>query len=130
MANTFSNTVILDSPNRVVVIETMIGDGTAIADRVVVDKSALTVFPSASQLKIEKIQYCIYGISMLLEWDATTDTTIAVLGGVGGSSGTLDFTDCPIPDNTAVAGRSGDIVLTANSIANPSSYTLVFYCRL
>ena len=83
MVDTVDSKVVFAGTRRRVVHLTNISDGTGEADVVKVDVSALTGpdGTAPTYTVIEEIQWSINGFtSVRLEWDATTDDEIAILG--------------------------------------------------
>ena len=105
MPDVVTSQTIVNGDRNIVQHFTCLSDGTGETAAVKVDVSAL----GCTEVAVEKILYSVYGFEVTLAWDATTDVTFAVLQG----QGVLDFTRFGgIPDNSAAANRTGDIVLT------------------
>lgn len=127
MADTVNSQVIEDGPRNYVIRLTNISDGTGESDVVKVDVSGLTgpdVGVAPDRVAIKSIDYNVQGFDYVtLEFDATADDEIAVLGqGVG----YLPF-DPPV-NNPKSSGYTGDVLLTTSGGASGSSYDITLHC--
>lgn len=129
MVDTVTTKTLFDSPKRLIVQLTNVSDGTGEAAVIKVDKSTFTGQNKLepSKLGIEKIEYDVSNMRVLLQWDQTTDETIAVLQG----HGVLDYWEdgkhsCNIGVNT---GGTGDILLTTAGQAVGEGYTIKLHLR-
>ena len=83
---------------------------------------------SASSQVVEWIDYDVQGFTYVrLDWDATTDDEIAVLGQ---GQGSFDWTADGGLVDPASTGATGDIVLTTNGAASGATYTITIGLRL
>ena len=126
MADAVTSKVILNSPKRHIVVLTNVSDGTGESNVVKVDKSTLTG-PNGlepSKLRVDKIEYSVFGMSVTLSFDRTSDIKIAVLQG----DGCLDFTEAGgLIDSTT--GDTGDILLTTTGHTSGDTYTITLHLR-
>jgi hypothetical protein len=134
MADTIGIRNILNLPRRLVVRADIQSDGTGSTDGILVDKSTYTGLNGAEPTKfvIERIDYVLDGMQVILEFDHTTDDLIMSLGGNTDNAGTIDFTqDGRYPGFTdpASAGATGDIVGTTVGHTAGDKASFVFYLR-
>ena len=97
-------------------------DGTGQAGAVLVNASALTPNPGI-HMKIRRIKYSIQGMSIRLQWAATTPVDIAILSN---GQDILDWTDDyagGFPNNGGT-GATGNILITTVGALAGSSCTL------
>ena len=132
MANALVNTVLFNGKRRLVVQSTFLIDTAAeMTDAIAVDKSAFTGPDGTEPTKfvIEKIEYALSGIQVLVEFEHTTDDPVAVLDG----QGVLDFSqDSKYQGfvDPASAGTTGDIVMTTLTAAVGDKGSVTFYLRM
>ena len=121
MANVVTSQTLLDGPRNLVILLTGVLDTSNEARAIKVDVS--TYDPAPLKVRVDKIQYSIAGaLQVLLDWDATTDVTFAVLSGQG------EIEACNIGglQNNAGAGVTGDVYLTTFGwSAGTLSYTIL-----
>ena len=121
MANTVTTQTLLDGPRNLVILLTAVLDTSNEARTIKVDVSSYDPVPT--KVRVDKIQYSIAGaLQVLLDWDATTDVTFAVLSGQG------EIEACKFGglQNNAGAGVTGDIYLTTLGYsAGTVSYTVL-----
>ena len=121
MANVVTTQTLLDGPRNLVILLTGVLDTSNEARTIKVDVSSYD--PAATKVRVDKIQYSIAGaLQVLLDWDATTDVTFAVLSGQG------EIEACKFGglQNNAGAGVTGDIYLTTLGYsAGTVSYTVL-----
>ena len=121
MANTVTTQTLLDGPRNLVILLTGVLDTSNEARVIKVDVSSYDPVPT--KVRVDKIQYSIAGaLQVLLDWDATTDVTFAVLSGQG------EIEACKFGglQNNAGAGVTGDIYLTTLGYsAGTVSYTVL-----
>jgi len=121
MANTVTTQTLLDGPRNLVILLTGVLDTSNEARTIKVDVSSYDPVPT--KVRVDKIQYSIAGaLQVLLDWDATTDVTFAVLSGQG------EIEACKFGglQNNAGAGVTGDIYLTTLGYsAGTVSYTVL-----
>ena len=123
MADAVTSQIIEDGPRRCVVKLTNLSDGTGEAAVLKVDVSALTAHPdlgACTGVKIRSVKYDIFGMSVSLLWDATTDVIALILAGYGKQ----DFYKTGIIPNSAGAGKTGDILLTTNGASAGDTYSV------
>lgn len=128
MAVTTTNKTVYESPNKIAVQYTVVGDGAAtVTDAVVIDKSGLTgpdkgVEPGS--LSLMEIVWNISGSSVIhLEWDHTADDLIGKFAGVG------EYTYVPYggKHDPRSSGGTGDVVFSDNGTAIASGEVVDFY---
>lgn len=127
MVDTVDSKVVFSGKNKYVVRLTNASDGTGESAVVKVDISTLTGPDGTPPTRtvIEKIEYDIFGMTVRLFWDHTTDDEIAILSGAG----FLDWTEVGgLVDNGT--GDTGDILLTTNGHAAGDTYHITLYLRL
>ena len=121
MANAVTSQTLLDGPRNLVILLTGVLDTSNEARTIKVDVSSYD--PAPTKVRVDKIHYSIAGaLQVLLDWDATTDVTFAVLSG----QGELEACKFGGLQNNAGAGVTGDIYLTTLGYsAGTVSYTLL-----
>lgn len=132
MANTITNTTLFRGKRHLVVQSTILIDTAAeMTDAIAVDKSAFTgpngIEPG--RFVIEKMEYSLSGIQVLVEFDHTVDDPVAALEG----QGVLDFSqDSQYQGfvDPASAGTTGDIVMTTLTAAIGDKGSVTFYLRM
>jgi hypothetical protein len=126
MADAVTSTTLMDSDRVAIIQLTNTSDGTGEAAVKKVDVSALSA-NSAGQactgVRLAKIVYSTFGMSVKLLWDATTDTICWDLN--ADYTTDEDFTDFGGIRNTAGSGKTGDIMLTTTGHTNGDSYVMV-----
>jgi hypothetical protein len=131
MADTVTRRIIEDQGRRAVVRAEITSDGTGTTDGILADISALAVGPdgtASSKFAIERIDYVIDGMQVVVEFDATTDDFIATLAGTG----TIDFTQDGKYQgyiDPASSGTTGDIVGTTVGHTAGDKATIILYLR-
>ena len=126
MADAVTSTTIVDSDRLAVIQLTNTSDGTGEAAVTKVDVSALS--PSSNGqactgVRLAKIVYSTFGMSVKLLWDATTD---AICWDLNADYTTdEDFTEFGGIANTAGTGKTGDINLTTTGASSGDSYVIV-----
>lgn len=130
MVDTVDSLVVFAGTRRRVVRLTNISDGTGESDVVKVDVSTL-VGPDGTAptyTVIEEIQWSINGFtSVRLEWDATTDDEIAVLGT---GNGYFNFKNAGGLVDPKSTGTTGDIMLTTAGAVSGATYDITLVLRL
>lgn len=126
MADAVTSTTLMDSDRVAIIQLTNTSDGTGEAAVKKVDVSALSA-NSAGQactgVRLAKIVYSTFGMSVKLLWDATTDTICWDLN--ADYTTDEDFTNFGGIRNTAGSGKTGDIMLTTTGHTNGDSYVMV-----
>jgi hypothetical protein len=128
MADAVTSTTIQDG-NRIAVIQlTNTSDGTGESAVTKVDVSALSANTANGQactgVKLGRIVYSTFGMSVKLLWHATTNTICWDLN--SDYTTDEDFTGFGGIQNTAAAsGKTGDIKLTTTGHASGDSYVIV-----
>lgn len=127
MADTVTSKVVFSGRRKYVIHLTNTSDGTGESNVLKIDKSTL-VGPEGkepSKLVIEKIEYDVSSMRVLLTWDQTSDETIAVLQG----HGCLDWRKSGrlVGANT---GGAGDVLLTTANQSSGDGYDITIYCLL
>lgn len=112
MANTFTQTKIIDGPRTVVIHAYLESDGLAgeITDGVLVDVSTLSPVPD--HLVVQQIDADITGFSAKLEFDATADVPFYNISPDTSLSACWHETG-GVPDPKG-AGYTGDILITTS----------------
>ena len=128
MADAVTSTTIQDG-NRIAVIQfTNTSDGNGESAVTKVDVSALATNSANGKactgVKLGKIVYSTFGMSVKLLWVATTNTICWDLN--SDYTTDEDFTDFGGIQNTAAAsGKTGDIALTTTGHTSGDSYVIV-----
>ena len=117
----------MDSDRVAIIQLTNTSDGTGESAVKKVDVSALSA-NSAGQactgVRLAKIVYSTFGMSVKLLWDASTDTICWDLN--ENYTDSEDFTEFGGIRNTAAAsGKTGDIMLTTTGHSDGDSYVIV-----
>ena len=123
MADAVTSQTLVDGDRNVVMKFTNISDGTGEAAVLKVDVSTLSGAPDS--VKIERIDYDIFGMAVNILWDATTDVTGIVLA----NHGTLDFCEFGGLINNAGAGKTGDILFTTIGHSANDTYSIVLHMK-
>jgi len=127
MADAVTSQTIQDGARVAILKFTNVSDSSGESAVVKVDVSALSADPltgkSCSSVTVSKIQYVTFGMSVKIEFDASTNVLIAHLP--ENYSDMLDFSDFSGIPNNAGSGKTGDIVFTTVGHASGDSYTIV-----
>ena len=128
MADAVTSTTIQDGDRIAVIQFTNTSDGTGESAVTKVDVSALATNSANGKactgVKLGKIVYCTFGMSVKLLWVATTNTICWDLN--SDYTTDEDFTDFGGIQNTAAAsGKTGDIALTTTGHTSGDSYVIV-----
>ena len=121
---------------RVIIHLTCQSDGTGETDAVKLRLSDLRT-PSGnvpSRTALERIEYNVYGLTVLLKWDRRPHATIVVLNAATGSvsgyevyktgGGLVD------PGESGVGDGTGDILLSTTNVDSGDSYDITMVVRL
>lgn len=119
MADAVTSQTLIDGTEHCVMVLTNVSDGTGEAAVLKVDVSALNGAPSA--VKINRVNYSVFGMSVSLLWDATTDVRALALQG----DGELDFGHIGGLPNNSGTGKTGDLLLTTTGHSLGDTYTVV-----
>ena len=128
MADAVTSTTIQDGDRIAVIQLTNTSDGTGESAVTKVDVSALSANTANGQactgVKLGRIVYSTFGMSVKLLWHATTNTICWDLN--SDYTTDEDFTGFGGIQNTAAAsGKTGDIKLTTTGHASGDSYVIV-----
>jgi len=127
MADAVTSTTLMDSDRVAIIQLTNTSDGTGEAAVKKVDVSALSDSSTGqvcTGVRLAKIVYSTFGMSVKLLWDATTDTICWDLN--ADYTTDEDFTEFGGIRNTAAAsGKTGDIMLTTTGHSDGDSYVIV-----
>jgi len=128
MADAVTSTTLSDSDRSAVIQLTNTSDGSGEAAVTKVDVSALASRSSdgapCTGVRLARIVYSTFGMSVKLLWFANTDTICWDLN--SDYTTDEDFSDFGGIRNTAAsAGKTGDIVLTTTGHASADSYVIV-----
>lgn len=125
MADAVTSQKIIDGARNVVFAFTNLSDGTGEAAVLKVDVSGLTAEPGTNRpcsgVRIDRVNYDCFGMSVSLIWDATTDVTALILQGYGSH----DFKSFGGIVNNAGAGKTGDMLFTTNGATAGDTYSIV-----
>ena len=127
MADAVTSTTLSDSDRSVVIQLTNTSDGSGEAAVNKVDVSGLATRTSDGKactgVRLAKIVYSTFGMSMKLLWDATTNTICWDLN--ADYTTDEDFSEFGGIRNTAGSGKTGDILLTTTGHSSGDSYVIV-----
>ena len=127
MADAVTTTTIQDGDRIAVIQLTNTSDGTGESAVTKIDVSALQPNSSGGKVctgvKLGRIVYSTFGMSVKLLWDATTDTICWDLN--ADYTTDEDFTGFGGIQNTAGTGKTGDINLTTTGHTSGDSYVIV-----
>ena len=126
MADAVTSTTLMDSDRVAIIQLTNTSDGTGEAAVKKVDVSALSdssTGQACTGVRLAKIVYSTFGMSVKLLWDATTDTICWDLN--SDYTTDEDFTGFGGIQNTSGTGKTGDINLTTTGHASGDSYVIV-----
>ena len=128
MADAVTSTTLSDSDRSAVIQLTNTSDGTGEAAVNKVDVSGLATRTSDGKactgVRLAKIVYSTFGMSVKLLWDATTNTICWDLN--SDYTTDEDFTEFGGIRNTAASGgKTGDIALTTTGASSGDSYVIV-----
>lgn len=131
MADAVTSTTILDGEKDFIVQLTNVSDGTGESAIAKVDVSSLAPRKSdgaaCTAVKLTKVYYSILGFTKIgLFWDATVNTLCMELN--PSADGILDFSPFGGLQNTAGAGKTGDILLTTTGHSAGDTYLIVLHC--
>ena len=126
MADAVTSTTLMDSDRVAIIQLTSTSDGTGEAAVKKVDVSALSdssTGQACTGVRLAKIVYSTFGMSVKLLWDATTDTICWDLN--ADYTTDEDFTEFGGIRNTSGSGKTGDIMLTTTGHSDGDSYVIV-----
>tara|TARA_R110002072_G_C7679462_1_gene511293 strand:- start:122 stop:526 length:405 start_codon:yes stop_codon:yes gene_type:complete len=126
MADAVTSTTLMDSDRVAIIQLTSTSDGTGEAAVKKVDVSALSdssTGQACTGVRLAKIVYSTFGMSVKLLWDATTDTICWDLN--ADYTTDEDFTEFGGVRNTSGSGKTGDIMLTTTGHSDGDSYVIV-----
>lgn len=129
MADTVTSKIVFESQNRLIMHFTNVSDGSGESAVAKVNKSAFTG-PNGlepTHLAIEKIMYDVAAVRVLLQWDHTTDETIAVLQESSELDWYQDGKGAYLMD--AETGGTGDILLTTANQTVGDGYDITLFMR-
>lgn len=125
MADVYVNQVYDGARNAVFKI-TDVSDGTGLVAQNVTNVASLSPNPGV-HLKLRKLRFTIAGMSVRLQWAATTPVDLWILNP---GEDFLDFETIfsgGLPNN-AGAGVTGDIILTTIGAGANSNFSIVLEC--
>jgi len=127
MADAVTSTTLMDSDRVAIIQLTSTSDGTGEAAVKKVDVSALSdssTGQACTGVRLAKIVYSTFGMSVKLLWVATTNTICWDLN--SDYTTDEDFTSFGGIQNTAASGgKTGDIALTTTGHSSADSYVIV-----
>ena len=127
MADAVTSTTLSDSDRSAVIQLTNTSDGTGESAVTKVDVSALTSRSTdgaaCTGVRLARIVYSTFGMSVKLLWDATTNTICWDLN--SDYTTDEDFSDFGGIRNTSGSGKTGDIALTTTGHSSADSYVIV-----
>ena len=126
MADAVTSTTLLDSDRLAIIQLTNTSDGNGESAVTKVDVSALSnssTGQACTGVRLAKIVYSTFGMSVRLLWDASTDTICWDLN--SDYTDSEDFTEFGGVRNTSGSGKTGDIMLTTTGHTNGDTYIIV-----
>jgi len=126
MADAVTSTTLMDSDRVAIIQLTNTSDGTGEAAVKKIDVSALSdssTGQACTGVRLAKIVYSTFGMSVKLLWDATADTICWDLN--ADYTTDEDFTEFGGIRNTSGSGKTGDIMLTTTGHSDGDSYVIV-----
>lgn len=125
MADTYGNNV-YDGARNCVFSLTDFSDGTGLSAQNVTNVANLVPNPGV-HLKLRRIQFAINGMSVRLQWNASTPVDIALLSP---GENVIDYSRLYSGGltNNAGAGVTGDIILTTEGASANSNFTIILEC--
>ena len=126
MADAVTSTTLMDSDRVAIIKLTNTSDGTGEAAVKKIDVSALSdssTGQACTGVRLARIVYSTFGMSVKLLWDATTDTICWDLN--ADYTTDEDFTGFGGIQNTSGTGKTGDINLTTTGASSGDSYVIV-----
>lgn len=123
MADAVTTQKIIDGERNAVLSFTNLSDGTGESGVLKVDVSALNpnqFGQPCTSVAIKAVRYDIFGMSVSIIWDATTDVTALILSGFGKQ----DYKKVGFIPNNAGAGKTGDILFTTNGASAGDTYSI------
>jgi hypothetical protein len=124
MADTVTSQILVDGDRNAVIKLTNFSDGTGESSVLKVDVSALSGNPSS--VRIDRVWYDIQGMTVRIQWDATTDVDALILGE---RQGNFSFSEIGGIQNNAGAGKTGDINLSTVGASLNDSYSIILWLR-
>lgn len=122
---TITNQVINDGDRNVVIKSHILGTAVELTDGVLVDVSALV--PAPTTVKVLRVQAETVGMSLTLEWEATTD--VPFLEVPMDEDVDHDYREHGGLPNDAGAGITGDILVTTIGAAVGTNASIVIHCK-
>jgi hypothetical protein len=117
MANAVTTQIIVDGARNAVVKVVGILDSSDLSATTIVDPASFTPLPT--KFRIDQVQYSVEeGLSVLLDWDATSDVYIDSFDG----SGTAKYHRFGGLTNNAGAGVTGKIEASTEGWASTGTY--------
>ena len=127
MADAVTSQTIQDGARNLIMKFTNVSDGSGESAVAKVDVSALSVDPmtgaTCTRVVISKIQFSTVGMSVKIEFDASTNVLAAHLP--ADYADELDFTSFTGIPNNAGSGITGDIAFTTVGHGSGDAYTVV-----
>lgn len=124
MADAVTSQKLIDGSEHVVYVLTNASDGTGESAVLKVDVSGLNTGPGGATctgVKINRVDFCTFGMAVNLLWDATSDVVALSLQG----NGTFDFAPYGGLQNNAGTGKTGDLLLTTVGHTSGDTYTVI-----
>lgn len=126
MAATLTTQTLQDGERNAIIKGHIVGDGLGeLTDGLLVDVSGLSGAPTT--VKVRSIKANTVGMSLILEWDATTDVPITVIP--ANETVDQDYSKEAGLQNNAGAGVTGDIVVTTVGEAAGNDATIIIHVQ-
>lgn len=128
MANTITNTTLVNGSKKTIIYLAVDSDGSEETDYVVYDSSALATSAGITDPLTCRLKHLKYAVAsatafIKLEFDATTDVLAMSIPAY--AAGELDFEEMGGLKNTAGTGITGDITLTTTGLAAGDSFVII-----
>ena len=126
MADVVTSQTIQDGSRKAVLKFTNASDGTGESAVTKVDVSALSsnaAGESCSSVQINKIWWQCTGMSVKIEFDATTN--VLAIGLSEDSNGYHDYSDFSGIPNNAGSGKTGDLAFTTGGHSSGDTYMII-----
>jgi hypothetical protein len=125
MADAVTTQIVEDGHRNAVVVLTNVSDASGESAVTKVDPATLSAGPqgrACTGVRIERVQYDISGMRVILAWHANSNVTALALQG---GADHLDFSCFGGIPNNASTGKDGKLQLTTAGQAAGSTYTII-----
>ena len=126
MADAVATQTIQDGERNAVLRFTNVSDGTGESNVVKVDVSALaknSAGQSCTEVHIQRIYWATVGMSVKLDFDASTN--VLAIGLPADSTGDEYYDSCSAIPNNAGSGKTGDILFSTTGHSSGDTYMII-----